>query len=58
MAERELTMQNDEYMKLYEQEWAKLLGHDQNKVTEQEKKELHDLIEKQKAQKGVDTDVH
>ena len=46
-------MQNDEYMKLYEQEWAKLLGHNQNKVTEQERKELHELMKKQKAQKGM-----
>ena len=50
-------MQNDEYMKIYEQEWAKLLGHNQNTVTEQERKELHELMEKQKAQKGRDTDV-
>ena len=53
----ELTaMQNDEYMKLYEKEWTKLLGQNDNAVTEQERKELHELLEKQKVQKGRDAD--
>ena len=48
-------MQNDEYYDAYIREWNKTLKG-QNRVTEQEKKELHELMEKQKAQKGVDSD--
>ena len=51
----ELTaMQNDEYMKLYEKEWAKLLGQNKNAVTEQERKELHELIQAQKSNRKED----
>ena len=47
-------MQNEEYMKLYEQEWAKLLGQNKNAVTEQERKELHELIQAQKSNRKED----
>lgn len=44
-------MQNNEYYDAYIREWNKMLKG-QNTVTEQEKKKLHELMEKQKAQKG------
>ena len=50
-------MQNEDYYNAYMREWNKMLKG-QSKVTDQERAELHELIEKQKAQKGVDTDVH
>lgn len=50
-------MQNDEYYKAYMDEWNKMLKG-QNKVTDSERKELHDLMEAQKEQKGRDADVH
>ena len=46
-------MQNDEYYDLFLHEWNKMLGEQPN-VTEQEKAELHELMEKQKSQKGIE----
>ncbi len=51
-------MQNDEYYNMIRAEWERVLGRADELVTDAERKELHDLIEKQKEQKGRDTDVH
>lgn len=40
-------MQNEEYYDAYIREWNKMLNG-QNTVTDAERKELHELIEKQK----------
>lgn len=48
-------MQNDEYLKLYEAEWQKMLGQKEQTVTEAERKELRELMIKTKEGKP---DVH
>ena len=45
-------MQNDEYMSLYEREWEKLLGEKPIEITEEERKELHKLINHGKQEDG------
>lgn len=45
-------MQNDDYYELVRSEWEKILGQNSHVVTDAERKELHELMEKQKAQKG------
>ena len=48
-------MQNDEYYDLYIKEWNKMLKQ-QPEVTEQDRKELHELMQHgQKAQKDGET---
>lgn len=39
-------MQNDEYLKLYEREWEKILGKKPIEITREEREELHKLIHK------------
>ena len=45
-------MQNDDYYELVRSEWEKILGQNIPIVTEAERDELHDLMEKQKAHNG------
>ena len=46
-------MQNDEYYDLFLREWNKMLGEQPN-VTEQEREELHELIQAQKSNRKED----
>jgi len=50
-------MQNEEYYNAYMKEWNKILKG-QKTVTEAERRELKELLQKQNTQKGVDSNVH
>lgn len=50
-------MQNDDYYEMVRAEWEKILGQNIPIVTEAERNELHELMEKEKAQKGCDYDT-
>ena len=44
-------MQNDDYYELVRSEWEKILGQNSPVVTDAERKELHEIIQKQKEEK-------
>lgn len=50
-------MQNDDYYYMIRAEWERVLGNNRTELTDAERKELHELMEMQKAQKGCDYDT-